>query len=180
LIYIDKKLLLIIIYLYLLLIRILLILCNQNTTKMKEVIDNTFESAKKHFIKYLELNGHRKTPERYTILKEIYAFNGHFDIDSLYTKMKKSRYAVSRATLYNTMELLLNCNLVTKHSFSDTSAIYEKSYHFKQHDHVILTDSNEILEFCDPRIEEIKKSIEALYNVNVIDHSLIFYAKKKS
>ena len=126
---------------------------------MKKVIDSTFDLVKKHFINYLEENKHRKTPERNTILKEIYAFNGHFDIETLYVKMRKSRYAVSRATLYNTMELLINCNLVTKHSFNETSAIYEKSFHFKQHDHVLITDSNEILEFCDPRIEEIKKSV---------------------
>ncbi len=146
---------------------------------MKKVVDSTFELVKKHFINYLEENKHRKTPERNTILKEIYAFNGHFDIETLYVKMRKNRYAVSRATLYNTMELLINCNLVTKHSFNETSAIYEKSFNFKQHDHVLLTESNEILEFCDPRIEEIKKSIENLYNVNVIEHSLVFYAKKK-
>ncbi len=145
---------------------------------MKEVIDNSFESVKKHFLRYLEANGHRKTPERNTILKEIYAFSGHFDIDSLYVKMRKSRYAVSRATLYNTMELLLDCKLVTKHTFNENSAIYEKSFDFRQHDHVLLTDSNEILEFCDPRIEEIKKSVEKLYNIEVYEHSLIFYAKK--
>jgi Fur family ferric uptake transcriptional regulator len=147
---------------------------------MGMVIDNTYETVRLHFIQYLEAHGHRKTPERYTILKEIYSYNGHFDIDSLYVKMRKAKYAISRATLYNTMELLLNCNLVTKHAFNENSAVYEKSFNFKQHDHILIADDNEILEFCDPRIEEIKKSIEKMFNVDIIEHSLVFYAKKKS
>ena len=59
--------------------------------------------------------------------------------------MKADNYRVSRATLYNTIELLLACNLVRKHQFGKTMAQYEKAHGSKQHDHIILTDSGEVI-----------------------------------
>ena len=133
--------------------------------------------VKKVFSDYLDTRSFRKTRERFAILDEVYSLNDHFDADSLYTYLKSKKYNISRATVYNTIELLLNCDLITKHQFGKNLAKYEKSYEYKQHDHLICEDCEHIFEFCDPRIQQIQSMMGELLKFKVKNHSLNLFGK---
>ncbi|MEZ4827370.1 MAG: transcriptional repressor [Bacteroidia bacterium] len=141
--------------------------------KQKERI----QEVKAIFAGYLDQKRQRKTPERFAILEEIYQRSDHFDVESLYIHMKNNHYRVSRATVYNTLDLLVECDLVKKHQFGSSQALYEKSYGYKQHDHMICSFCGKVMEFCDPRLGEIEKTIGQILDFDVLHHSLTIYGQ---
>lgn len=88
---------------------------------------------------YLEMNNHRKTPERYAILRAVYGINGHFTLDELGEVLsEKYNFPVSRATLYNTLNLFLELRLVIRHRFQGSTK-YEACYDNNSHCHQICS-----------------------------------------
>lgn len=134
-----------------------------------------FDRVKSIFSAYLENNGQRKTTERFAILEEIYGRDDHFEAETLFRTMNDGGFNVSRATVYNTLDLLVQCDLVRKHQFGDKQAQYEKCYGYKQHDHLICLNCGKVVEFCDPRMQETKDLMGDLLDFKISHHSLLLY-----
>ena len=127
------------------------------------------------FRAYLRQQNLRQTPERFAVLDEIYSTGDHLDADELYLRLKQKGNRVSRATVYNTLELLLDCDLVVRHQFGKNQAKYERAYSYWQHDHLICLDCNELMEFCDPRLQGIQEMVAEIYQFEIKHHSLNLY-----
>ena len=108
---------------------------------------------------YLEMNNHRKTPERYSILRAIYSINGHFTIDELKARLAKEMdFPVSRATLYNTLNLFMSLRLVIRHRFQGTTK-YEACYDNQSHIHQICSMCGKVTEIKSPEIIAAVESV---------------------
>ncbi len=142
-----------------------------------EQLEERYEQARLKFKNFLESNNNRKTPERFAILEEIYLNQHHFDAEALYIKMKQNAYRVSRATIYNTLEILVECDLIKAHQFGNNKTLYERSYGFEDHDHLVCIACNEIVEFDDRRVHDAVKDHSQQHGFKVEYHSLNIYGK---
>ena len=108
--------------------------------------ENIKATVKNILASYLELNRHRKTPERFTILDAVYSMTGHFSLEELGDKLAgEYNFPVSRATLYNTLRLLIELRLVVRHRFQSTTK-YEACYDNNSHCHQICTMCGKVTE----------------------------------
>lgn len=133
------------------------------------------DEVRAHFAAFLRDGGQRRTPERFAVLDALYASPDHIDADTLYGRLRADGVRVSRATVYNTLDLLLACDLAVRHQFGRQQAKYERAYAYWQHDHLICLDCGEILEFCDPRLQEIQETVAGIYGFTVARHALTVY-----
>jgi len=121
--------------------------------------ENVKETVKNVLTKYLELNRHRKTPERYTILDAVYSINGHFSLDELGDKLANEyNFPVSRATLYNTLRLLMELRLVVRHRYQATTK-YEACYDNNSHCHQICTMCGKVTEVKALQVAKVVSSM---------------------
>jgi len=121
--------------------------------------ENNKAAVKSILTSYLEINNHRKTPERYAILDAVYSMNGHFTLEELGEQLNSEQnFPVSRATLYNTLKLFMELRLVIRHRFQGQTK-YEACYADNSHSHQICTMCGKVTEI---RSATIIKAIDSV------------------
>ncbi len=120
--------------------------------------DRTKTAAYTAFTQYMTKHHLRKTPERYAILDKVMQMNSHFIIDILYQQLEADGYHVSRATVYNTIELLVDAGLVRRHTFGGQTAQYEKITGPTNHHHLVCSRCGKVKEVNDPEVDTMLQS----------------------
>lgn len=128
--------------------------------------------AKEYFTEYLRNKKHRITPERFEVLNAVIAYEGHFDADELYLDMKSSRSKVSRATVYNTLDKLLACGIISRYRFGEKLARYELVFGREPHHHIICRACGKIEEFSDKRVERLARDAAETMRYHLQDQVL--------
>ncbi len=106
----------------------------------------------------------RATPERFAVLDAVMQSQGHFDAEDLYYRMISAGIKVSKATVYNTLDLLQECGLVSKYRFAENTSRYEKAFGRPHHHHLICLECGDIIEFVNDKLEKIQEDVCAEEN----------------
>lgn len=115
--------------------------------------------AHEKFEEFLKTDKHRITPERFEVLDYALESGGHFSADELYQDMKNRNSNISRATVYNSLELLVKCGMLIKRNFGKNKSFYESTDNKKNHGHLICKVCGEIIEFNNSKISSIVNEI---------------------
>ncbi len=137
------------------------------------------QQAEAIFKEFLKSAKNRITPERFEVMEAALDYKGHFQADDLFIQMKNQKSRVSRATVYNTLELLVQCELLIKRNFGDNLTKYENNYKKQRHDHLICMDCGRIVEFTNSKIKELPKEISDEYGFIVENYSFNIFARCK-
>ncbi len=138
------------------------------------------QKASDIFREFLRQGKNRITPERFEILDAALEFDGHFSTDELFISMKNNKSRVSRATVYNTLELLTQCNLLSQRNFGDNMNRYESNYRRKFHDHLICLDCGRIVEFTNDKVNNIQQEICDALGYESSSYSFNIFVKCKN
>ncbi len=129
---------------------------------------------------FLRNGKNRITPERFEVMDSALEYDGHFGADDLYIIMKNQKSRVSRATVYKTLELLVQCDLLSKRNFGDNMTRYESSFKRQSHDHLICMDCGRIVEFTNSSLNEIPQELSDNLGFTFENYSFNIFARCKN
>jgi len=130
------------------------------------------ETYEDEFKNYLRKNGLKFTPERQLILKGVLSLHKHFDIDQLWEKLHQKDNRLSRATIYRTLPLLVDCNLIQETLRCQGRVHYEHIFGHKHHDHMVCIKCGKVIEFRNEEIERLQEEVCKKYHFKPVDHRL--------
>jgi Fur family transcriptional regulator, ferric uptake regulator len=127
------------------------------------------------FEAYLRQSGLKLTKARRDLLNLVFSNHQHFTAEELCDQCKAQKLRVSKATVYRTLSILLECNLLTAHDFGEGSKYYEHIYGHRHHDHFFCLVCKRIAEFRSESIEALQDEAAQEMGFMPIRHTLSIF-----
>ncbi len=111
------------------------------------------------FAKYLNSKNLKLTKGRKAVLQEMSHHRGHLEVEDLLYSLKRKKRSTSRATVYRTLELLVDSGIVRKVDLGHGHSHYELVLGHAHHEHMICLGCGKVIEFSDEAIERVLKKL---------------------
>lgn len=123
------------------------------------------------FRKYLAKRGLKLTSERQALFDELFARHEHFEADELLVRLRTKHKKISRATIYRTLDLLVDSGIVGRVRIGESGYRYERLRAGEHHDHLICNECGRVIEFFEPAIESLQDEVCEKYGFLALSHS---------
>ncbi len=127
------------------------------------------------FTEFLKKKRLRLTRQRELIVSTFFMMSGHATLEELYRKLNDIDSSIGQSTVYRTMKLLVDSDLAHARHFNEAQALFEVAAQGEHHDHLVCTDCGTILEFEDPRIEELQREVARSFGFTIDHHRMELY-----
>ena len=139
--------------------------------------DNKLKWFWDSFDAYLSSNNLKQSKQRNEITQVFLMLPGHVSAEQLHQAAKLKGLSAGLATIYRTLNLLTEANLIEQHSFADGTAIYEVKHPDDHHDHLICEDCGKVFEFEEESIEKLQLEIAKKLGFNLSSHRLDLFGQ---
>lgn len=122
------------------------------------------------FLEFLKKKDLKFTSQRELIMGAVFSGHKHFTADQLFEEIRKKDRAISRATVYRTLALLVEAELLDANDFSRGQTYYERKLGYQHHDHLVCVSCGKIIEFQSPEIEKMQDEVTERYGFKSVYH----------
>lgn len=123
------------------------------------------------FRKYLERRSLKLTAERQALFDELFSRHEHVEADELLVRLRAKHKKISRATIYRTLELMVDSGIVGRLRIGESGYRYERLRAGDHHDHLICDHCGKVIEFFEERIEALQDEVAARHGFVLLSHT---------
>lgn len=147
----------------------------ERSKRTEEEFPPEIEQERERFRAFLRARRLSLTSQRQAVFEEVFRHHGHLYADEIAERLRKSGRRASRATVYRTLDLLVDAGLVKRVRLGSLQRQYEHVHFGEHHDHLVCEKCGRIIEFFSPEIEDCQTRVCEENDFEPVRHTMIIF-----